>query len=110
VQVAKYWRPSLLLLADDFEAEQLLVHFCNDLKKGGVFMLGKALIGSDMHAYHHQVQEMADNGDSSGGNTQKPFSNSAILRQRTSKTNSASERSETKAGQLLGTIDRLHYQ
>jgi potassium/chloride transporter 9 len=53
----KYWRPSLLLFSDDFAGEHLLLHFCSDLKKGGLFVLGRALEGDDMHEYQARVNE-----------------------------------------------------
>merc|ERR1711968_318783 len=39
---AKYWRPSVLLFVDDFETTQMhsMVNFCNDMKKGGLLVLG----------------------------------------------------------------------
>ena len=37
----KYWRPSVLLLGD----APPLMSFCNDLKKGGVYVVGKVLLG-----------------------------------------------------------------
>ena len=45
---AKYWRPSVLLFVDDFETTQMhsMVNFCNDMKKGGLLVLGNVLVGN----------------------------------------------------------------
>lgn len=62
----KFWQPSLLLISDDFEAEHVLVHFCNDLKRGGVLCFGQALLGNDIHEIHEAQAKAAwrNNGDS----------------------------------------------
>eukprot|EP00485_Elphidium_margaritaceum_P002943 CAMPEP_0202707636 /NCGR_PEP_ID=MMETSP1385-20130828/19934_1 /ASSEMBLY_ACC=CAM_ASM_000861 /TAXON_ID=933848 /ORGANISM="Elphidium margaritaceum" /LENGTH=969 /DNA_ID=CAMNT_0049366387 /DNA_START=21 /DNA_END=2930 /DNA_ORIENTATION=+ len=40
---SKTWRPSILLLADD--ADIALIDFCNNLKKGGLYVIGSAVVG-----------------------------------------------------------------
>ena len=39
----KFWRPSVLLLVDDLDGP--LISFCNNLKKGGLYVIGSALVG-----------------------------------------------------------------
>jgi len=39
----KHWRPSLLLLADDEDSQ--CIDFCNNLKKGGLYIIGATLRG-----------------------------------------------------------------
>ena len=46
--VAKFWRPSLMLLAEDLAPT--LLGFCDDMKKGGILVLGKAVTGDRYHA------------------------------------------------------------
>ena len=41
--VAKFWRPSILLIAPE-EPDTNLLAFCSDLKKGGLLILGKPII------------------------------------------------------------------
>eukprot|EP00494_Astrolonche_serrata_P033105 UN33374 len=41
---SKLWRPSVLLLIDDVDLR--LMDFCNQLKKGGLYVIGIPLIGS----------------------------------------------------------------
>eukprot|EP00478_Filoreta_tenera_P001233 GABV01001248.1.p2 GENE.GABV01001248.1~~GABV01001248.1.p2 ORF type:complete len:111 (-),score=30.69 GABV01001248.1:617-922(-) len=36
---SKSWRPSLMLIVDDLDLP--LIDFCNNLKKGGLYVLGK---------------------------------------------------------------------
>jgi potassium/chloride transporter 9 len=59
VTSTKFWQPSLLLISDDFEAEHMLVHFCNDLKKGGVLCFGQALLGNGIHEIHEAKAKAA---------------------------------------------------
>lgn len=39
----KFWRPSILLLADN--ATPPLLSFCNVIKKGGIYLVGNVIIG-----------------------------------------------------------------
>jgi amino acid transporter len=45
-QHPKYWRPNILLIVNDPLVHFQLIHFCNALKKGGLYMLGHVLQGS----------------------------------------------------------------
>lgn len=41
----KFWRPQLLLLVDSPEDCLNLIEFCNNLKKGGLYVIGNTIIG-----------------------------------------------------------------
>ncbi|KAM5435353.1 hypothetical protein MferCBS31731_006318 [Microsporum ferrugineum] len=43
----KFWRPQILLFVNDFESQYKMIHFCNSLKKGGLFVLGRVLVTDD---------------------------------------------------------------
>jgi potassium/chloride transporter 9 len=43
----KFWRPSVLLLINDPRRQYKLIQFCNSLKKGGLFILGHAIVTQD---------------------------------------------------------------
>ena len=45
-RVAKFWRPSLMLLAED--VSPVLLGFCDDAKKGGILVLGRAVLGDSV--------------------------------------------------------------
>ncbi|EEP79900.1 conserved hypothetical protein [Uncinocarpus reesii 1704] len=40
----KFWRPQVLLFVDSFETQYKMIHFCNSLKKGGLFVLGRVIV------------------------------------------------------------------
>lgn len=40
----KFWRPQILLFVNDFEEQYKIIHFCNSLKKGGLFVLGHVIV------------------------------------------------------------------
>ncbi|EER25325.1 amino acid permease family protein [Coccidioides posadasii C735 delta SOWgp] len=40
----KFWRPQVLLFVDNFDVQYKMIHFCNSLKKGGLFVLGHILV------------------------------------------------------------------
>lgn len=42
----KFWRPSLLLLVANPRQSMNLVHVCNHLKKGGLYIIGNVLLGN----------------------------------------------------------------
>lgn len=43
----KFWRPQILLFVDNFESQYKMIHFCNSLKKGGLFVLGHIIVTKD---------------------------------------------------------------
>ena len=42
----KYWRPSILLIVDEPMQSMGLIDFCNNLKKGGLYVIGDVLVGN----------------------------------------------------------------
>ncbi|EFR01649.1 solute carrier family 12 member 3 [Nannizzia gypsea CBS 118893] len=43
----KFWRPQILLFVNNFEEQYKMIQFCNSLKKGGLFVLGRVLVTDD---------------------------------------------------------------
>ena len=43
----KFWRPQILLFVNDFETQYKMIHFCNSLKKGALFVLGRVIVSQD---------------------------------------------------------------
>ncbi|KAK2877110.1 hypothetical protein FQN49_001409 [Arthroderma sp. PD_2] len=43
----KFWRPQILLFVNDFESQYKMIHFCNSLKKGALFVLGRVVVTDD---------------------------------------------------------------
>eukprot|EP01062_Namystynia_karyoxenos_P033572 TRINITY_DN24705_c0_g1_i1.p1 TRINITY_DN24705_c0_g1~~TRINITY_DN24705_c0_g1_i1.p1 ORF type:complete len:988 (+),score=317.45 TRINITY_DN24705_c0_g1_i1:86-2965(+) len=55
--VPKFWRPSLLLLSgpDGEGLRRALLSFCDDLKKGGLLVVGAPVVGADMMKGRHNI-------------------------------------------------------
>lgn len=43
----KFWRPQILLFVNDIDEQYKMVHFCNSLKKGALFVLGHVIVTDD---------------------------------------------------------------
>ncbi|KAK2752352.1 hypothetical protein FQN55_007392 [Onygenales sp. PD_40] len=43
----KFWRPQILLFVNDFDSQYKMIHFCNSLKKGALFVLGHVIVADD---------------------------------------------------------------
>lgn len=43
----KFWRPQILLFVNDFDTQYKMIHFCNALKKGALFVLGHVIVTDD---------------------------------------------------------------
>ena len=55
----KFWRPSVLLLVDNIDGP--LISFCNNLKKGGLYVIGTALVGDDVAELSAQANSRLTN-------------------------------------------------
>jgi len=53
---SKLWRPSILLLLHD--VDQSLIDFCNQLKKGGLYIIGNTMVGDfqDLASTSHEIR------------------------------------------------------
>ncbi|KAL1858452.1 hypothetical protein Plec18170_002650 [Paecilomyces lecythidis] len=43
----KFWRPQILLFVNDYDTQYKMIHFCNALKKGALFVLGHVIVTDD---------------------------------------------------------------
>ncbi|KAL2007019.1 hypothetical protein VTN00DRAFT_8457 [Thermoascus crustaceus] len=43
----KFWRPQILLFVNDYETQYKMIHFCNSLKKGALFVLAHIIMTDD---------------------------------------------------------------
>jgi potassium/chloride transporter 9 len=43
----KFWRPQILLFVNDLDSQYKMIHFCNSLKKGALFVLGHVVVTDD---------------------------------------------------------------
>ncbi|KAK2748317.1 hypothetical protein FQN57_000975 [Myotisia sp. PD_48] len=53
----KFWRPQILLFVDDFDTQYKMIHFCNSLKKGALFVLGHVVVTDDFAAAVPEVRK-----------------------------------------------------
>ena len=55
----KFWRPSILLIVDDPANSIGLIDFCNNLKKGGLYVIGDIVQG-ELNSAGGAVRELSD--------------------------------------------------
>ena len=56
----KNWRPNLLLLLDPGTINMRFIHFCNILKKGGLYAIGDCVRG-DLNSVGNQIEDIRKN-------------------------------------------------